>query len=271
MNMYIYDDYRLYLKERYDAIQKERWFSCRKFAERVGFSNPGYMGDVIAGRRLLSSSATEKLAQFFGLTAAEKSFFDLLVAYGNEKSPSGKALLYRQIQAKRNRSRFAQVDGNYYSDFRYPLIRNALQVIAFRGDYESLAKQLRITISTSDLKRIIRNLCAWGIVDQTSDGLYQVTDRFVEPEPSLTGQMKQLHRDWIHLGEKALEELPREQRHVSSQLMAVSESTAAKIRENIEQFRDTLWKLVENDSETASELIQLNIQCFPHLKSGAKR
>ena len=69
----------------------------------------------------------------------------------------------------------------------------------------------------------------------------------------------------------ALDELPRESRHVSSQLVAVSSSVAKSIREEIEQFREKIWAMVESDNEIASELIQLNIQSFPQLKSGVKK
>lgn len=271
MEIYQYDDYKPFLKDRYDAIQTEKWFSCRKFADRVGISNPGYVGDVIAGRRPLSKHAATKLGTYFGLNPKEQSFFELLIDYNHAKSETAREEFYRSMQSRRSRSRFACVNNKYYDDFRYPLIRTALMAVPFSGEYELLAKRFRASISVADLKRLIRNLCAWGIVDQDSKGVYTVTDQFVEPEPQLTDQMKMLHREWIRQGMTALEELPREQRHVSSQLLAVSSSTADKIRQEIELFRERIWAMVEQDSDKPTELIQLNIQSFSQLKPGAKK
>ena len=121
MNIYEFDDYRIFLKEQYELIQSESWFSCRKFADRVGISNPGYVNDVIAGRRPLSKTSAEKLGNFFGLRSAELSFFKLLIEFGQAKNGTVREELYRQIQIRRSRSRFARVDSKYYDDFRYPL------------------------------------------------------------------------------------------------------------------------------------------------------
>ncbi len=271
MEIYGFDDYRLYLKARYEMVQKESWFTCRKFADRVGISNPGYVNDVIARRRPLSKPAAAKLCAFWGVSSAEQSFFELLIEYDHARLANDREELYRQMQIRRSRSRFARVDSKYYDDFRYPLLRTALMVVPFYGEYDLLAKRLRVAIPLGELKRLIRNLCAWGVVDQDKTGRYVVTDQFVEPNPDLSGQMKMLHREWIRQGITALEELPRESRHVSSQLLAVSRSTAEKIRVEIEQFREKIWNMVESDSEPSSELVQLNIQSFPQLKPGAKK
>lgn len=271
MEIYRFDDYRLYLKTLYESVQSESWFSCRKFADHLGISNPGYIHDVISNRRPLSKQVAQKLGIYFKLSSAEQSFFELLINYAHTRSGVDREELYRQIQIRRSRSRFAQVTSKYYDDFRYSLIRTALMAVPFFGEYDILAKRLRVIIPVAELKRLIRNLCAWGIVNQNETGQYCVTDQFVEPSPELSGQMKMLHREWIRQGMVALDELPREQRHVSSQLLAVSRQTAETIRREIEQFRERIWALAEADDQPSTELIQINIQSFPQLKSGDKK
>ena len=52
INIYAYDDFRLYLDDRYEALKKsDPDCSARNFARAAGFSNPGFFNDVIKGRR----------------------------------------------------------------------------------------------------------------------------------------------------------------------------------------------------------------------------
>jgi len=53
MDLYQYEDYRQYLKDRFEKESLAPSFSWRKFSHESGISNPG---DVIKGRRKLSRS-----------------------------------------------------------------------------------------------------------------------------------------------------------------------------------------------------------------------
>src|SRR5512139_3462130 len=82
-NVYRYDDFRVFLKEMF-AWKKARdgEYSYRRFAKDAGISNPGYLLDVIVGKRSLSDNAVKKTAAAFGLNEAEGEFFGLLVDFG---------------------------------------------------------------------------------------------------------------------------------------------------------------------------------------------
>jgi uncharacterized protein (TIGR02147 family) len=56
MDLYQYEDYHHYLKDRFDEESSAPSFSWRKFSRESGISNPGYLNDVIKGRRKLSRS-----------------------------------------------------------------------------------------------------------------------------------------------------------------------------------------------------------------------
>ena len=82
MNIYEYDDFRLYLQHCYEQRCKEDpSYTCRKFAAEASFTNPGFLNDVIKGRRKLSREAVGKMIRVFGLSEIEADFFRLLVAY----------------------------------------------------------------------------------------------------------------------------------------------------------------------------------------------
>ena len=168
VNIYAYDDFRLYLKDRYEAMQRSNTkCSARGFARKAGFSNPGFFNDVIKGRRTLSEDSCVKLAKVFDLEEREAEYFDLLVAYDREKKDPVRQELYRKILFRRNRSGFARLNpaqSRYFQDYRYPLVYHALMAFDFRGDCERLSNFIYPSIPAGQIAKCIENLCEWGLV-----------------------------------------------------------------------------------------------------------
>ena len=192
-SIYAYDDFRAFLKDRYEALKlSDPTCSARSFAALAGFTNPGFLNDVIKGRRTLSKEARSKCSAVFRLSDSEAEYFEALVEYGQAKKESKRQELFKKILARRNHSAFAKINpalSKYYQDFRYPLIRNALMACDFRGDYEMLSNFIYPTIPAGQLKTYIDNLYAWGLVIKQPSGRYTVTQRFIEPPATLMEQV----------------------------------------------------------------------------------
>jgi uncharacterized protein (TIGR02147 family) len=275
VNIYSYDDYRLYLKDRYDSIvADDPSLSCRKFAKIAGFSNPGFLNDVIKGRRKLSRHAVEQIISAFKLSLVEGEFFRLIVRYGRLKKDDERQELYKKIILRRNHSSFVRLNpalGKYYQDYRYPLVRTALMAMDFRGDYNALASFIHPPLAPSNLAKYVEDLCAWNLVERKSNGRYVVTEKFIEPSSTLSEQVRQINREWIVQSIDALNKLPTEKRHISTMLLSISVETCKEIASRIEQFRDEIWKMVEKDAHEPSCIMQFNVQYFPRSKKGELR
>jgi uncharacterized protein (TIGR02147 family) len=266
-SIYSYDDFRLFLKHRWERRKKEDP-SCtaRSFAAEAGISNPGFLNDVIKGKRGLSRAARGKIARAFHLSPAESEYFMLLVDYGLAKKENVRQELYRQILFRRSRSRFARLNpaqSRYYADYRYPLVYNAIMACDFRGDYDMLAGFIYPAIPASHLVRYVRDLCEWGLVHQEADGRYVVTERFIEPPETLRENVRQLNREWIAHAMDALMRLPSDKRHISTMLLSVSPTVSRRIAEKLKKFREEIWEMVEEDEEDPSCVWQLNLQYLP--------
>jgi uncharacterized protein (TIGR02147 family) len=267
MNIYLYDDFRLFLKDCYDhKLLADSSYSYRKFAKNAGFTNPGFLNDIIKGRRKLSCDACEKMITAFTLSVIEAEFFRLLVEYRQTKNTQRRQDVYKLIVARRNRSSFARLNpalSKYYQDYHYPLIRSAVMAMDFRGNYEELGHFLLPPLPASAVKKYIRDLCEWGIVAQDTNGRYHVTDQFIEPPQTLKDLIKQINREWIVQSLDPLLKLPADKRHISTMLVSVSKDTERRMTEKIELFRDELWKMIKDDASAADRVMQLNIQFFP--------
>src|SRR6266850_2287485 len=161
MDIYQYDDFRLFLKERYHQKMLDvPKYSYRKFAQEAGFANPGYLNDVVKGFKPLSENAVEKMGKAFQLKAHEIEF----------------------------------------------------------------------------LKKLVRDLCEWNLVEQGPDGRYQTTSSVVEPGTLMPGMGRQLNGEWLAQAREALHRLPKEKRHVSTMVLNISEALSREINEMVEKF-----------------------------------
>jgi len=269
-NVYRYDDFRAFLKESF-AWKKtqDSEYSYRRFAKDAGISNPGYLLDVILGKRTLSDNAIKKTVAAFGLNEAEGEFFNLLADFGQSKKDAQRQEIYQEILYRRNRSRFARVSPHlvkYYQDFHYPLVYSALHAFEFRGDYEAFAAVFDPPIAPAALKKYIRELCEWELVKQGADGRYLVTESFVEPPVTMGALVRRLNREWILQAAEAPFRFGTDERHVSTLLLSVSAEARRRLHGEIERFRREVLDIVAGDSDKPESLMQLSIQYFPKTK-----
>lgn len=266
VDIYQYDDFRKALADLWAERKRlEPRSTHRTFAKEAGFSNPGFLGDVIAGRRKLSSQAQARMIRGFSLKGSEAEFFRLLVRHNQAKSPADRTELWRQILARRSKASFTRMNPalvRYYQDYRYPLVRSALQCMHWKGEANMLGAFLDPPIAPAVVQRLAQDLLAWGLVAIEPDGRWKPTSDFVEPPPTMGEQVRELNRTWIQHGAEAIARVPATRRHVSSVLLTVSEATAREVRRRIDTFRSELFDLLRADT-APDRVLQLSIQYFP--------
>jgi uncharacterized protein (TIGR02147 family) len=274
-DIYTYDDFRVFLKDAFAAKKEaDAAYSYRKFAKDAGILNQGYLLDVVQGKRTLSSPMLVKMATAFGLSEGEREFLELLAAFGQSKKDDERQTIYGEILFRRNRSRFARLSPSltkYYQDYRYPLVRCAIEASQYRGDAEALGKWLDPPLAPAVIKKIVVELEEWKLVRRNATGKYEVTSKFVEPPATMGAMVRRLNREWIVQAAEAPFRFPPAKRHVSTLLLMVGDGTRQKIQERVEAFRKEILDLVEQDKEPAS-VMQLSLQYFPRTNgtSGSK-
>lgn len=265
-NVYQYDDFRLFLRDAFEFKKMEEGdYSYRKFAAAAGIANPGYLLDVIIGKRTLSRNQALKMAPVFGLNETETDFFLLLAQFGQSKKDPKRQEFYQDMLSRRNRSRFARLSPSlvkYYQDYHYSLVRCAIEAMDFRGDCEALGKFLDPPMAPAQVRKYLEDLEEWHLVVKDSDGRYRVTEKFVEPPPTLSAMVRRLNREWILQSAEVPFKFGSSDRHVSTLLLMVSEGTRKVLMEKIEAFRKEVLDIVEKDPAPET-IMQLSVQFFP--------
>jgi uncharacterized protein (TIGR02147 family) len=74
--------------------------------------------------------------------------------------------------------------------------------------------------------------------------------------------IREINGEWIKHAFQALKHLPSTKRHISTILCSISEESYMRIQEKIEELRQLVFKIIEEDNDP-SRVVQLNIQLFP--------
>lgn len=269
MDIYQYDDFRIFLRDGFENMKRlDAGFSYRKFAMAAEIKNPGYLVDIIKGKRNLGDRLLEKVVEIYGLKPAEGEFLRLLRDFGQSRMPSEKQEILREILNRRNHSAFVRLNPGqtrYYEDTLYPLLIAAVEALDFRGDYDALAAFLDPPMASGKVKKGIRDLCEWGLIRQRGNGRYHVVNRFLEPPATMMGLVKRMNGEWIRQAPEALTRFDPGRRHISSIILSISEKARAQIQDKLEQFRREVLEIAEKDNN-AQQVMQLSLMYFPKSK-----
>lgn len=272
VHVFDYVDYRLYLRDFY-AAQKARSsaFSHRAFSRRAGLKSSNYLSLVMKGERHLSSEMAPRFAKACGLAKREASFFCDLVAFGQANTTDEKQRWHERLARYgrfREAHRLVNEQAAYYQHWYMPALRELVTLPSFREDPEWIAASLEPSISAKQAKEALASLLKLGLLVRDEAGKLRQAQALVTTGPGPLGHhIFTYHHGMIDLGKRALEQLPREQRDISSLTLCISAVTFPRLAQRIRELRQELLELAE--LETAPEqVVQLNFQLFPLSRAG---
>ncbi len=266
-NIFEYDNYREYLKDYYLLAKKtNKNFSFRFFAREAGFKACNILKLVMDGNRNISSESVEKFVKGLKLNKEEAVYFRNLVGLTQAETLKDKQFhameimrcrKYRQIYPL-NESQF-----NYFYLWYVSAIRELVCLPDFREDPEWIAKKLIPSITPSEVSRGIKVLLNLQFLVRNKEGnLVQSAANISTADEVTSSALSHFHRQMLELAGASIERVARDKRDISSQTLGVSQSTAGKIKEMIQEFRKKIIEVASGDSSPDS-VYQLNFQLFP--------
>jgi uncharacterized protein (TIGR02147 family) len=268
VSVYDFLDYRAYLQAYYEAAKRERpSFSFRLFSKLAGLRSPNFLKLVIEGERNLGAESVGKFAEALGLSGADAEFFADLVALGQAHNLAEKNRAFESIAASRRFRAARRISGDlfaYLSHWYNPAIRELAARSDFQEEPRWIAAQLRPTISPSEAAEAMRLLLSLGLLVRDPR-----TGRVERGEPTLTTEHEvsalgaaAFHRQMLERAAQSIETIPRELRDLAALTVCIGPETAAKVKQRIHQFRESLTELCDADQK-GTTVYQLNVQWFP--------
>lgn len=252
IDIFSYFDYRLYLSDYY-AQQKslDESFSHRTFLNRAGIPGSVYLRRIIMRQRKLSRKYTENFIEALGLSSRESRYFRLMVQYGNEILVKTRESLLKEMLSLRSQNSDYFINDNqlkYFSKWYYPVVRELITIVDFRGDYADLARRVIPKISPQQARGAIQYLLKSGFIIKDQQGRYTLADQFLTSGPEVKSTiMTEFHRQNLQWCADSLATIALKDRDVSSLTMTVSRATYDTIKQEIISFRKRLIDIARND------------------------
>lgn len=272
-HLYDYDDFRKFLQDYFEEQKKLRAiFSHRFFAAKAGFSSSSYCLNVIRGRFNLTPKSIEKIAKAMDFEPLQKSYFEALVQYNQSQQVNERESAWEQIVQIRKQIEFTHLGAReqlYFSKWYYPVIRELAVSSDWKGDFMTLARTLEPQITTEEAREAIKNLVEWGMIRETTPGVYEETSQMLDATAVPPMALRQIRREYIQHAIGAVESKSKDERFAAFTTLAMSESSYNYAVEVLEEARRKIISRAANDSKV-ERVYEMMVVAFPMSKKVEK-
>jgi len=264
--IYSYFDFRKFLQDAYQVRKKQRGgFSYRRLATMAGFSSAGYFSKVLGGTCNVSEGAALRLAEAFALGEHESEYFLQLVRYGQASGHAEKRLHFERLLQMRRGGATTLEHEQYelFSHWYLVAIREAVEFLEFKDDYEALGKALWPPISAEEAQQAVDILSRLGLIHQESSGFWKRVDVILTTgEQWRSFAIAEFQLRMMELAHDSMDTTPRPLRDYSTLTLSVSGESVERIRVILKEARQSILEVARADMQT-DRVMQLNMQLFP--------
>lgn len=259
-------DYREFLREVYQrnkAIDSK--FSCRYIAAKVGFKSASYFTQVLHGRTDMTPAMALRFAEFLKMERRESDYFELLVLYARSRSATERRCYLEQLAAFRESKAHLVPPEHYefYECWYHTAIRELLHIEPFAGDYNHLSKRLRPSVPVAKVRESIELLLRLDMARRENDLVVRTSSLSTTTGEAVRAvQVDQFHTACLQLAQSTIDEMPREERNLSTLTVTLSPEAIERVNQEIGDFRRRIMAIAEADSQE-TEVYHMGIQFFP--------
>lgn len=266
-------DFRAYLRTMIAYLKEhQRGFSYRWFARRAGFSSPSFLKSVAEGKRNMSLASIAAFGRALGHNRREQEVFENLVLFGQAQTDAERNRYYERLRrsgAGGDRTVHMDTDQfDVYSHWYVIPIRELMLHSDFREDPEWIARKTRPPIRPADAQKALELLERVGLAARDENGVLKPVSVKLASGSGAAGPLaaRNYHRSMLELASRTLDEVPVDQRNISSLTISLSRGRYEEICERIKQFRAELLDIVEDDRANGEDrklVYLLGFQLFP--------
>ncbi|MEW6774757.1 MAG: TIGR02147 family protein [Bdellovibrionota bacterium] len=274
-----YKHYREYLRDLVVYLKAANpRFSFRYFSQRAGYASPSFLKLVIEGRRDISLQSIPRFIKGLGLAGKEAEEFEILVLLSAARTDEERNRYYTRLRGKSARPskalKFEKAQYEIYSHWYGLPIREMLLLPDFQEDPGWIARRLGGAIAPAEAKAILRLLEETGLAVRGDGGALKAASPFLTTPPQLQSlAVRNYHRAMLERAGRAVDEIPSDQRNITSLTMSIPEALYKTICEKVISFQDEIMALIEKESESAAckdsrhEIFLFGFQLFPLTRS----
>lgn len=266
-DIFHYLSFRAYLRDWFAAKKSANpRYSHRLFSRKVGKKAPGYLGDLIEGRRRLTDAMLDPVLDALGIRAEERAFFEKLVALDQARSAEEQESALIRVQATR-RFREARLLENHSIHFLrhwyYSAIHELAATTGFREDPEWIAKALRPSISVAQARQALAALVEADWLIRDPEGrLRPAAPDLVTPHEARSVVTYAYHRGMMQRAQEALTTVHQDERHFVGVTVGVPAELLGDVKAEINALQERILAMCGEAGDT-DRVMQFNVQFFP--------
>ncbi len=269
ITIFDYTDYRLFLKDFYEARKKRDPSITHRFiADKVGFRSSGFFTQILQGKSNISDDMTDRFADFCKLKKREREYFKTLVAF-NQARTHAKKKVYFEKMIGYNKGTVAGVDAaqyEFYDKWYYTVVREMLALVRVKDNYKSYVQLAKMTIpqiKPMQVKKALSVLKKLKFITKDNNGYYLRVDRVISTGyDAQSVAITNFALSSLDVAKGAMQNMPKEDRSISNLTMSLSEKGYQELGEKLKLFRREILELAYRDREV-NRIYQVNWQVGP--------
>ncbi len=272
-DIYKYLDYREFLRDHYTFNKScHGFFSFRYVAGKTGLDASFYV-KVLNKQKHIANTAIQTLIGFLKLSKREGTYFSTLVHFNKAKTTDQETFYLQKLLMLR-KPVATVLENNLYEYFATwwnVVLREELNIIPFRGDYEELGNRLWPSISSVQAQRSIALLEKLGLIEKDASGNWRPKQDFLTTNGvDHIKAVRSFQKSVLKLAASAIDTIPKDERDYSTLTVSASKKCIEFIRERMSELRNEIFEIVRKD-EQAEEVYQVNFQIFPLTRNNVKK
>lgn len=263
MNLYETLEYRAYLKSYYETRKiQSRYYSYKIFASALGMDQ-SHLAKILIGQMHLPIEKIAGVCQYLELQPNESQYFECLVHFGRADTRAAADVWFEKLQSLRPPQfrALAPDQFEYFVHWYTPVIRSWLGCTR-QWDASHAVRSLQPPIGLEEARKAFQTLQELGMIDCTGESISLTEPHIGSGHVPRNRVMRDYHRQVLGIALRALDELPVEERDISSLVLALDDEAFADVRDMIRDFRMALQKRA-GQVHNANKVYHVNFQLIP--------
>lgn len=258
-------DYRDLLKSFYERRKAEMpFYSYRMMGEKLGLDS-SYLYRVLQKKQHLPAHAMPAAKEILGLSGREAEYFELLFSAAVTKDKSkreelmAKALSLQDV--KRHSLQAAEL--KLLENWWIPSVRAYLELSGGVVNIKQMARDMCPPITEEQAREAVETLKEIGLVKKLASGKLALSEAHLTVGgPEKRAAVRKFQKQVLSLASDALENVPVEERDISTLTLSVDQACFEDLGEMLKEFRRLVQKRVDSAKNT-DRIMQLSMAFFP--------
>lgn len=263
-------DYRDFLKDYYDRRKAEMpLYSYRMMGDKLGLDS-SYLYRVLSKKQHLPAHALQAAKGLLDLSGRQAEYFDLLYSAAVTKDKSKKEEFFAKALALRdvNRHSLEAAELKMLENWWIPAVRAYLEMNGGIVNKREIANNICPKITEEQVQIAIDTLLEVGMLKKIASGKLALTETHLTASgPEKRTAVRNFQRQILALASDAIENVPVEERNISTLTLSVDQACFDDLGEMLKEFRRLVQKRVD-EAKRPDRVMQLSLAFFPIAKLG---